>query len=220
MKTYASAFLIVLLLLSSRSPAANLQKVALDNITPANNPPKTPIKGKKGKTASTKGKDIAATDTKEISVEELGKILNEIDETSRKEDTGSYMTEQLLNVAEDFKGVRYRFGGTSRDGMDCSGFVSTAFNAFDIALPRSSRDMASIGQKINSSEAQKGDLIFFKTGKKSRISHVGIIVEVKGEDIKFIHSSTSKGVIVSSLNEAYYNRTFAQINRVYEKQLL
>lgn len=220
MKTYASAFLIVLLLLSGRTHASSLQKVNLDNITPANNPPKNNNKGKKKTTSNTKGKDIAAADTKEISVEELGKILNEIDETSRKEDTGSYLTQQLLNNAEDFKGVRYRFGGTSRDGMDCSGFVTTAFNAFDISLPRSSKDMASIGQKINSSEAQKGDLIFFKTGKKSRISHVGIIVEVKGEDIKFIHSSTSKGVIVSSLSEAYYNRTFAQINRVYEKQIL
>ncbi|MBW3518998.1 C40 family peptidase [Flavobacterium sp. NKUCC04_CG] len=220
MKTYASAFLIVLLLLSGRTHASSLQKVTLDNITPANNPPKNNNKGKKGKTTSAKSKEIAGIETKEISVEELGKILNEIDETSRKEDTGSYLTEQLLNVAEDYKGVRYRFGGTSRDGMDCSGFVSTAFNVFDITLPRSSRDMASMGQKINSSEAQKGDLIFFKTGKKSRISHVGIIVEVKGEEIKFIHSSTSKGVIVSSLSEAYYNRTFAQINRVYEKQLL
>ena len=82
-------------------------------------------------------------------------------------------------------------------------------------LPRSSWEMANIGIKIDRSQAQKGDLIFFKT-VRSGISHVGLITEVSDNDIKFIHSSTNSGVIVSSVNEAYYARRFVQINRVLQ----
>src|SRR5690606_19215794 len=65
-----------------------------------------------------------------------------------------YLTEQLINVAEDYTGTRYVWGGMSRSGMDCSGFVKTAFDTFDIDLPRTSREMAKMGEKINKSEAQ------------------------------------------------------------------
>mgnify|MGYP003616280647 FL=1 len=63
-------------------------------------------------------------------------------------------------------------------------------------------------------QAQKGDLIFFKTNKSREINHVGIVIEVSNEEIKFIHSSTSRGVIISSTKEPYYKKTFVQINRV------
>lgn len=122
-------------------------------------------------------------------------------------------TEEVINSAFNYSGVRYRFGGTSFNGIDCSGLVMNAFANTEINLPRSSREMAQVGEKIKRSQAQKGDLIFFKT-RGNRISHVGIITEVVDGEIKFIHSSTSKGVIVSSTNEAYYKTRFAQINRV------
>ncbi|MDR0195985.1 MAG: C40 family peptidase [Myroides sp.] len=125
----------------------------------------------------------------------------------------SDLTNQILSTAFDYKGVRYRYGGMSRSGIDCSGLVATAFEDTSINLPRNSSAMAQVGEKVRKSEAQIGDLIFFKT-RGNRISHVGIITEVFDDEIKFIHSSTSKGVIVSSTKENYYSRTFAQINRV------
>lgn len=119
----------------------------------------------------------------------------------------------MLNTAFDYEGVRYRYGGMSRKGMDCSGLVMTAFGDTSVNLPRTSSEMAQVGERVRKAEAQTGDLIFFKT-RGNRISHVGIITEVLDDEIKFIHSSTSKGVIVSSTKENYYSRTFAQINRV------
>ena len=75
--------------------------------------------------------------------------------------------------------------------------------------------MAKIGRVLNQDEYKVGDLIFFKTVSR-RISHVGMITEINGDEIKFIHSSTSLGVIISSTKEAYYQKTFAQVNRVLE----
>ena len=92
----------------------------------------------------------------------------------------------------------------------------STFKKFDITLPRSSYEMATAGTQIDTDQAKKGDLIFFINRGQSRINHVGMIVEVNGGDIKFIHSSTSGGVIISSLKESYYDRTFKQINRIIQ----
>lgn len=126
----------------------------------------------------------------------------------------NYVAVQMINNAMQFLGVRYRGGGTSTAGMDCSGMVTAVYNLFDLSLPRSSRDMATVGEKIDSSQVKKGDLIFFKTNGKRVINHVGMVVDIIGDEIKFIHSSTSQGVIISSTKERYYSKTFAQINRV------
>lgn len=126
----------------------------------------------------------------------------------------NYVAVQMINNAMQFLGVRYRGGGTSPDGMDCSGMVTAVYNLFDMSIPRTSRDMATVGEKIDSSSVKKGDLIFFKTNGKRVINHVGMVVDIIGDEIKFIHASTSRGVIISSTKESYYSRTFAQINRV------
>lgn len=113
-----------------------------------------------------------------------------------------------------FIGVRYHGGGTTKAGMDCSGMVTAVFNIFDMKMPRSSNEMAKVGTKLDTKEIKKGDLVFFKTNGKNIINHVGMVIDVIGDEIKFVHSSTSKGVIVSSTKEAYYSRTFAQANRI------
>lgn len=128
--------------------------------------------------------------------------------------TENYLAVQMINNAMEFMGVKYRTGGTSKAGMDCSGMVTAVFNIFDKSIPRTSRDMAQIGQKIADKEVQKGDLIFFKTNGRSSINHVGLVIGADEEGIQFIHSSTSKGVIVSSTKESYYKKAFAQVNRV------
>lgn len=130
------------------------------------------------------------------------------------DDKTPYLVKQLINTALEFEGVRYKGGGTTRAGMDCSGLVSTVFKTFDISLPRSSLDMAKVGKKLSKNEIQKGDLMFFKTNGRSVINHVGMVTEVKGDEILFIHASVQRGVIISSTKEPYYQRTFAQANRV------
>jgi cell wall-associated NlpC family hydrolase len=124
--------------------------------------------------------------------------------------------DQLIERASENIGTRYRTGGTSKSGFDCSGLMCTTFGAFDIKLPRTSHEQSNIGTKINTEEAQKGDLIFFKTNGRSQINHVGMVVEVCEGEIKFIHSSVSNGVIISSTKEKYYEKNFSQINRVLQ----
>ncbi len=142
-------------------------------------------------------------------------LLDEMSLFKNEENNSAELSELILSAAFDYEGVRYRFGGSTRNGLDCSGLVTNAFNdASSINLPRSSADMAKIGDKVSKDEAQRGDLIFFRTGKVNRISHVGIITEVLDDEIKFIHSSTTKGVIVSTTKEDYYKKRFVQINRV------
>jgi cell wall-associated NlpC family hydrolase len=123
------------------------------------------------------------------------------------------LVNKLIETATDNIGVKYKAGGTTKSGFDCSGLVFTTFASEDIKLPRSSFEQAKIGIIINIDYAQKGDLIFFKTNKSKQINHVGLIVEVNSNEIKFVHSSTSKGVIISSTKEPYYKNSFAQINR-------
>lgn len=155
---------------------------------------------------------------KEARKKETEPIINtkNADDIIIENDETNYFAEQLIHNASENLGTRYRSGGTTEEGFDCSGLMFSTFKKFNITLPRSSHEMAQIGREIDSNNAKKGDLIFFKTFGGSRISHVGMITEINGDEIKFIHSSTSLGVIISSTNESYYKRTFAQINRVLE----
>jgi len=128
----------------------------------------------------------------------------------------SELIDQLIANATENIGIRYRSGGTSKSGFDCSGLMICTFNNFDIKLPRSSIEQSRFGTKVNSEEAQKGDLIFFRTNGRRQINHVGMVVEVVDGEIKFVHSSTHGGVMISSTKEPYYTRAFSQVNRVLE----
>lgn len=127
-----------------------------------------------------------------------------------------YIVNHLIETATDNIGVRYKAGGTNKNGFDCSGLVFTTFESENIKLPRNSYEQSKIGIVIPLKDAQKGDLIFFRTNKSKQINHVGLITEVNSNEIKFVHSSTSKGVIISSTKEPYYLNSFAQINRIIE----
>ncbi|MDQ6472381.1 NlpC/P60 family protein [Flavobacterium sp. LHD-80] len=123
----------------------------------------------------------------------------------------------ILNATQNI-GTRYRSGGTTKAGFDCSGLMFCTFGNFDIKLPRSSIEQSRIGSKVNSDAAQKGDLIFFKTNGRRHINHVGMVVEVTEGEIKFVHSSTHGGVMISSTKEPYYERAFSQVNRILEEE--
>ena len=122
----------------------------------------------------------------------------------------------IVETAKKNLGVNYKYGGTTKAGMDCSGLVFSTFQKFEYKLPRSSYEMAKEGKEISKAKAEKGDLIFFRTGGSSKINHVGIITENKKDEILFIHSSTQKGVIISSTKENYYAKSFDKIKRVIE----
>ena len=126
------------------------------------------------------------------------------------------LAEQLIDAATENLGVKYKYAGTTKAGFDCSGLMYAIFNSENIILPHNSFQQSKIGIVLNpkKDQVQKGDLIFFKTNKNKEINHVGIVIEATDEEIKFIHSSTSKGVIISSTKEPYYKKTFVQINRV------
>ncbi|WP_276378477.1 LysM peptidoglycan-binding domain-containing protein [Flavobacterium sp. H4147] len=128
----------------------------------------------------------------------------------------SELIEQLISNATENIGTRYRSGGITKAGFDCSGLMYCTFGNFDIKLPRSSIEQSRIGIKVASAEAQKGDLIFFKTNGRRYINHVGMVVENADGEIKFVHSSTHGGVIISSTREPYYQRSFSQVNRILE----
>lgn len=128
----------------------------------------------------------------------------------------SVLVDQLIVSATDNIGTRYRSGGTTKAGFDCSGLMFCTFGNFDIKLPRSSIEQSRIGTKVASTEAQKGDLIFFRTNGRRHINHVGMVVEAADGEIKFVHSSTHGGVMISSTKEPYYQRSFSQVNRILE----
>lgn len=161
-----------------------------------------------------KKETVVLKDSKKVDEEIRNQLESLLEEMSTTKNISEEVSDLVLSTAFDFEGVRYRFGGTTRSGLDCSGLVMNAFNDTSITLPRNSSAMAKVGDKVSKNDAQKGDLIFFRTGRGSRISHVGIVTEVIDDEIKFIHSSTTKGVIVSSTKEDYYKRRFVQINRV------
>ncbi|MCB0371496.1 MAG: C40 family peptidase [Muricauda sp.] len=134
---------------------------------------------------------------------------------SKKEERKNEKAEAVISTAMTFSGTRYKYGGTTNKGMDCSGLVYVSLKENDILFPRTSYQMALEGQKINVKDVQKGDLLYFKTSKRGkRINHVGLVVDVDGDDIKFIHATTSRGVLVSSLREGYWNHAFVKAMRI------
>lgn len=113
---------------------------------------------------------------------------------------------------QQWRGVPYRYGGTDKRGTDCSGFVYRTFlDRFARPLPRTTRAQSRIGQRVSPRALQPGDLLFFKTGRGPYGLHVGIYYT----DQTFIHASTRRGVIRSSLRDAYWQRTFWQARRVW-----
>ena len=123
--------------------------------------------------------------------------------------------DKIVTNALQYKGVSYKYGGTTRQGMDCSGLIYVAYGSQNVQLPRVSRNMAKAGRKVAVSNVKKGDLLFFKTNKNSNtINHVGLVVSHKNGQIRFVHSTSSRGVIISNLSEKYWKNAFVKAAKI------
>ena len=116
---------------------------------------------------------------------------------------------RLSNQVKYWKNVKYKLGGLSKKGIDCSGFVYLTFRSeFGIQLPRTTWRQASIGKPVKRKHLKIGDLVFFKTSRSVR--HVGIYMGAG----TFIHASTSRGVTISRLDNVYWKKRYWKAVRV------
>jgi len=126
--------------------------------------------------------------------------------------------DKVIQTARSYTGTPYRYGGTTRSGMDCSALTIHSFRTLNMDLPRSAEDQSKVGKEVKLKEVQPGDLVFFATGKKKRqITHVGLITEKKAKDnVKFIHASTSLGVVEDNIYSTYYIQRFRTARRLVD----
>ncbi|MFT2792841.1 bifunctional murein DD-endopeptidase/murein LD-carboxypeptidase [Serratia sp. T13T92] len=119
---------------------------------------------------------------------------------------------KIMDQYADWKGVRYRLGGESKRGIDCSAFVQRTFREqFGMDLPRSTYQQEDMGKQIQRAKLRPGDLVLFRAGSTGR--HVGIYL---GND-KFVHASTSSGVTISSLSDNYWDKRYREGRRLLGK---
>ena len=122
----------------------------------------------------------------------------------------------VVSRARSYVGTPYKFGGTTVLGMDCSGLLMRSFEAIDVYIPRTASEQSKMGKKVTISELKPGDLVFFKTLKrKGRVTHAGLVTDTRKKDqILFIHSSSSRGVIEADLMTDYYRKAFTKARRL------
>ncbi|WP_455217017.1 NlpC/P60 family protein [Kaarinaea lacus] len=121
----------------------------------------------------------------------------------------SKVQQELSRHFENWKRTPYRLGGTSRRGIDCSGFVQVTFrDVFDKKIPRSTELQRKAGHSVKRENLRLGDLVFFRTGRRQR--HVGIYI---GNN-SFMHASTSRGVMLSKLNSPYWSQHYWMAKRI------
>ena len=119
---------------------------------------------------------------------------------------------KMYQFIYDWLGTPYHFGGDTKKGVDCSGFAFQLYDkTFNTIIGSNSRNIFSMVNPIDKSDLREGDLVFFKIHSKS-ISHVGVYIG----DNKFAHASSSKGVMISNLEEAYWQRYFYKGGRILE----
>lgn len=123
--------------------------------------------------------------------------------------------QKVIETARAYRGTPYKYGGTTRIGMDCSGLLCTSFKTINVNLPRSSNEQSRFGPEIKPNNLRAGDLVFFSATKNSnQISHVGLVTDVKSkEEVYFIHASTRLGVIEDNLFSNHYKTIFIKAIR-------
>jgi cell wall-associated NlpC family hydrolase len=124
----------------------------------------------------------------------------------------------IIQTAKSYRGTPYRYGGTTRSGIDCSALVYHSFAAVGVNLPRTSTEQSKLGKKVPVKKVRPGDVLFFATGKKKKeVTHTGIVTEAKKIEVRFIHASTSLGVTEDYLSNSYWAKAFLFAKRLETK---
>ena len=129
----------------------------------------------------------------------------------------SKQVDEIISYAKKFLGTPYKYAGATPSGFDCSGFISYVFGNFGFSLVRTAGGIAEFGETVRLSEIQPGDLMFFKgrDASSSRVGHVAMVVEVAPGAIKFIHASSSRGIVIDNFTTSkYYIPRFIKAKRL------
>lgn len=124
---------------------------------------------------------------------------------------------EMISFAKTFLGTPYKYAGSAPSGFDCSGFVNYVMGSFGFSLPRSSYGIAELGKTIKLADVQPGDLLFFKGRNinNPRVGHVAMVVEANEHEIKMIHASTTRGVVIDNFKASkYYIPRFIKAKRM------
>jgi cell wall-associated NlpC family hydrolase len=128
--------------------------------------------------------------------------------------TSAVNSDEVMYKVIEYLNTPYLWGGTSKRGIDCSAFVQTVmYQALGVALPRTSLEQSGVGEEVEVKDLKFGDLLFFDTMRKGRVTHVGMYLS----DGYFVHSGSSTGVIVTSLEKETYAKAFLKAKRVIEQ---
>ncbi len=151
----------------------------------------------------------SATKTSESSVKTSSSIKKKYAEKLGVSES-DIKNEKLYQFINDWYGVKYKYGGKDKGGIDCSGLTAALYQSvYKKTISSNTKDLVNEVKKIKESDLKEGDLVFFKTNGKS-ISHVGVYLQ----NHKFVHASTKKGVMVSDMNEPYFKQTYVSSGRV------
>lgn len=134
------------------------------------------------------------------------------------ENKSESQVDKVISIARSYTGVPYRWGGTTRSGMDCSGLLMTCFSGANLDLPRTTAEQVKFGRGVRLYELQPGDLVFFaaKKGNPNKVTHVGMVTEVNDKhDVRFIHASTKLGVVENNIYTDYYRKIFIKARRPF-----
>ncbi len=129
--------------------------------------------------------------------------------------TGTHSTDKaearlrsdITSYAKKHVGTRYRYGGKSPTGFDCSGFVSYVMGQHDVPISGPSYSLEKLGKKTNKENARPGDLVFFRKSRTGKVFHVSMVYSNDRGNLTLIHSTSSRGVVIDNLNESSYWRS-------------
>ena len=120
---------------------------------------------------------------------------------------------KMFEFIDDWYGTPYRLGGTTKKGVDCSAFSQFLFaSVYGLNIPRTAREQYNLTNRISRTELKEGDLIFFNT--RGGVSHVGVYLQ----NNKFVHASTSGGVMISDIFDEYWARKFVGVGRLKDRE--
>ena len=137
-----------------------------------------------------------------------------------KDNRTSIQKDKVINYAKKQIGVKYKYAGnTPKEGFDCSGFTKYVFSNFGFEVPRRSVDYEKTGTKVSLNNCTKCDVILFTGRDKSKrvTGHVGIVVSNNNGTVKFIHASSSRGVVISDMKVSYYKERILGVRRIINK---